>query len=71
MITEDVRKRMNREFRVKVNRGSMSKLVGWKGLVELIGRFNAYLLVSEALQKPWDKWSHMSRNRVRVTFYVK
>lgn len=71
MVTEDVRRRMNREFRVKVNRGSMSKLVGWEGLVSLIGRFNAFLLVSEALQKPWGKWSRESRNGVRVTFYVK
>lgn len=71
MVTKVVRKRMNRVFRVKVNRGSMSKLVGWEGLVALIGRYNAYLLVSEALQKPWIKWSHLSANDVKVTFYVK
>lgn len=71
MVSAEIRKRMNREFRVKVNRGSMSKLVGWEGLISLIGRFNAFLLVSEALQKPWDKWSRRSINGVRVTFYVK
>lgn len=71
MVTEVVRKRMNRVFLVKVNRRGMSKLVGWKGLVALIGRYNAYLLVSVALQKPWVKWSHLSANDVRVTFYVK
>lgn len=71
MVTEEIRRRMNREFRVKVNRGGMSKLVGWSGLVALIGRFNAYLLVSEALKCPWDKWSRRSANGVRVIFYAK
>lgn len=71
MQTEIVRKRMNREFRVKVNYGSMSLLVGWEGLVNLLGRHRAYLCVCEALESKTDKWTWKSRKGLKLSFYVK
>ena len=71
MNTKIIRRSMNREFRVKINKGSTSLLVGWSGLVEYVGRSRAFLLVSEALGRDTDKWSWKSRSGLRVTFYVK
>lgn len=71
MNTNIVRRSMNRNFRVKINRGSLSVLVGWEGLVSHVGRMRAFLLVSEALSRPTDKWSWKSRSGLRVSFYSK
>lgn len=71
MNTNIIRRSMNRNFRVKINRGSLSVLVGWEGLVSHVGRTRAFLLVSEALSHPTYKWSWKSRNGIRVSFYSK
>lgn len=71
METQVVRKRMNREFRVKVNHGSLSVLVGWEGLVRLVGRNRAFLCVCEALESKTDKWTWKSRKGFKLSFYVK
>lgn len=71
METEVIRKRMNREFRVKANHGSMSVLVGWDGLVGLVGRTRAFLCVCEALGSKSDKWTWKSRKGLKLSFYVK
>lgn len=71
MNTNVVRRSMNRNFKVKINRGSLSVLVGWEGLVSHVGRTRAFLLVSEALSNPMDKWSRKYRSGLRVTFYSK
>lgn len=71
MNTNNVRRSMNRNFKVKINRGSLSVLVGWEGLVSHVGRTRAFLLVSEALSSPMDKWSRKYRSGLRVTFYSK
>lgn len=71
MVQSIIRRDMNREFRVKVNHGSMSKLVGWDGLSQLVGVHVAFLLVERALVTRTDKWTWKSRKGLRVTFYVK
>lgn len=73
MITEiDILRRgMNREFRVKINHGSQSTLVGWNGLVEHVGKIRAKWLVQEALLRGLDKYVWRSRKGFRVTFYGK
>lgn len=71
MESNVIRKRMNREFRVKVNYGSMSVLVGWDGLVKLVGRNRAYLCVCGALESKTDKWAWKSRKGLKLSFYVK
>lgn len=71
MESNVIRKRMNREFRVKVNHGSISMLVGWSGLVSMVGRHRAYLCVCRALESKSDKWTWKSRNGLRLSFYVK
>ena len=69
--SEIIRKRMNREFRIKVNRGSLTTLVGWSGLVELVGRNKAIWLVLEALKRKTDVYTWKSRKGLVVRFYVK
>lgn len=71
MNTNITRRLMNRNFRVKINRGSLSVLVGWEGLISYVGRTRAFLLVSEALSRPVDKWTWKSRKGLRVSFYSK
>lgn len=71
MVTADIRKKMNKEFRVKVNKGHISILVGWEGLVDYVGRNKAFCLVSEALKRDVDKWSWIGRNGLKIAFYVK
>lgn len=71
MVQSIIRRDMNREFRVKVNHGSMSMLVGWAGLSRLVGVHVAFLLVERALVTRTDKWTWKSRKGLRVTFYAK
>ena len=68
---EILRKGMNREFRVKINHGSLSTLVGWQGLVEHVGQVKAKWLVREAFFRGVDKYTWRSRKGYRVTFYGK
>lgn len=71
MYSEEIRRKMNREFLVKINRGSKSLLVGWSGLVLEVGRTEAFLLVCRAFDSLEDKWSRKYRSGLRVTFYAK
>lgn len=69
MNTNIIRRPMNRNFRVKINRGSLSTLVGYKGLECYVGRERAFLLVSEAIKSHGYKWSWKSETGFKVTFY--
>lgn len=71
MESSAIRKRMNREFRVKVNRGSVSILVGWQGLVAEVGLFRAKSLVCEALACSGDCYTWRARRGLIVRFYGK
>jgi len=68
---DTLRVRMNRDFRVKINHGSLSTLVGWRGLVEHVGRARAKWLVREAFSRDTDKYAWKSRNGLRIVFYGK
>lgn len=71
MESSAVRRLMNREFRVKLNRGSVSILVGWQGLVAEVGLFRAKWLVSEALACSGDCYIWRARRGLIVRFYGK
>lgn len=71
MKTEETRKAMNRNFKVKVNFGRKSTLVGWQGLVLEVGRSKAFLLVCSALNSRADKWTYKGRNGRIIRFYAK
>lgn len=64
-------RRMNREFRVKVNHGSVSRLVGWRGLVSIVGLPKAKWLVLEAFKRKTDIYTWKSRKGLIVRFYLK
>ena len=68
---DTLRVRMNREFLVKINHGSLSTLVGWRGLVEHVGQFRAKWLVREAFSRDTDVYTWRGRNGLRVAFYGK
>ena len=68
---DNLRWRMNRDFRVKINHGSLSTLVGWSGLVEHVGRNRAKWLVREAFSRDADSYTWRGRNGLRVAFYGK
>lgn len=71
MESSAVRRVMNREFRVKLNRGSVSILVGWQGLVAEVGSFRAKWLVCEALSHSGDCYTWRARRGLIVRFYGK
>ena len=73
MISTDVRKEMNANFRVVVEGSSLGRrvLVGWCGLVCVLGRSAAFLAVSRALSSRTDKCTINRRNGLKIEFYAK
>lgn len=67
----------NKEFKIKVNGvnyigPSISKLVGFEGLVEIIGSSKlAEKLCRKALASPDDKYVARLRRGLKITFYTK
>lgn len=67
----------NKEFKIKVNGinfvgASLSKLVGFDGLVEILeDRTLALNLCKKALQSPADKHVRKLRRGLKITFYSK
>lgn len=68
---DNLRVRMNRDFRVKINHGSLSTLVGWRGLVEHVGQVRAKWLVREAFSRDIGNYTWKSRNGLKIVFYGK
>lgn len=70
-------KQINKNFRIKVNgriNGRyVSKLVGIKGLLELLGQSMERLmeLVQKAYNSMADKWQKKLYNGPKITFYAK
>ena len=62
---------MNREFRVKVHGCGHHTLVGWSGLVSIIGQENAEKAVLKALSSGMDKWTWKLRRGLKLDFYSK
>lgn len=64
---------INRNFRIKVNNGSVSKLVGVKGLLELLGGSWQKLvkMVLRAFNSLSDKCACKIYGGAKVTFYAK
>ena len=62
---------MNREFRVKVHGCGYHTLVGWSGLVGIIGQELAEKAVLKAFSSKTDKWSWRLRRGLKLDFYAK
>lgn len=71
MKSDETRKTMNRNFRVKVNYKKTTILVGWRGLVEYVGRTTAFILVSRAMSSGMDNYTFRGRNGITIRFYAK
>lgn len=62
---------MNREFRVKVHGCGFNTLVGWSGLVSIVGQEIAEKAVLKAFSSGMDKWTWRLRRGLRLDFYSK
>lgn len=62
---------MNRHFRVKVYGRNINTLVGWSGLVNLVGYSAAKSLVWAAYNAGMDKWSFCRFKGLKIHFYAK
>lgn len=73
MIDADVRQKMNANFKVVVEGSILGRrvLVGWSGLVCVLGRTAAFLAVSRALSSRTDKCTVRRRNGLKIEFYAK
>jgi len=71
MNTEKIRKEINRNFRIKLNAGSISMLVGWQGLEKEVGRTLAYCLCCKALASKVDIYIWRGRKGRIIRFYAK
>lgn len=68
-------KEINRNFRIKINGivdgKKVNKLVGVKGLIELIGVEMANKMLRRAFNGTDDKTVCKLRRRIKLSFYVK
>ena len=68
-------KEINRNFRIKINGivdgKKVNKLVGVKGLIELIGVEMAYKMLRRAFNGTDDKTVCKLRRGIKISFYVK
>lgn len=68
---ENLRRDINRNFIIKYNYRSTSKLVGWRGLVELEGLPRAKWLCRAALASDRQVYQWSGRNGRKWRFYSK
>ncbi len=71
MNTEKIRKETNKNFRIKLNAGSISMLIGWQGLENEVGRTKAYCLCCKALASKVDIYTWRGRKGRTIRFYAK
>lgn len=68
-------KEINRNFRIKINGivdgKKVNKLVGVKGLIELIGVEMANMMLRRAFNGKCDKMERKLRRGIKVVFYSK
>lgn len=64
-------KSINRNFRIKVNGKKINKLVGVKGLIELIGVGMANEMLRRAFNGKDDKTVCKLRRGIKISFYIK